>query len=83
MAEAIRTGEMHQLKEIMKNSTEYGMQTFDQALYDLYEEGIINYTQTLAHADSANDVRLMIKLHSNDAKKPLNEGVLEGITLDL
>ena len=83
MAEAIRTGELHQLKDIMKNSTEYGMQTFDQALFSLYEQGIIGYTETLAHADSANDVRLMIKLHSSEARKPLNQGALDGVTLDL
>ena len=83
MADAIRKGEMHQLKEIMKNSSEYGMQTFDQALLNLYEKGIIGYTETLAHADSANDVRLMIKLHSSEAKKPLNDGALDGVTLDL
>ncbi|MCW8994233.1 MAG: ATPase, T2SS/T4P/T4SS family, partial [Psychromonas sp.] len=83
MAEAIRKGEMHQLKEIMKNSSEYGMQTFDQALLDLYNKGVIDYTQTLAHAESANDVRLMIKLHSSADKKPLNDGALDGVTLDL
>ena len=81
MAEAIRKGEMHKLKEIMKNSTEYGMQTFDQALLDLYERGIIGYTETLAHAESANDIRLMIKLHSSDAKKPLNDDAFDGVTL--
>ena len=83
MAEAIRKGEMHELKEIMKNSTEYGMQTFDQALLDLYERGIIGYTETLAHADSANDIRLKIKLHSSEAKKPLNDGALDSVTLGL
>ncbi len=83
MADAIRKGEMHKLKEIMKNSTEYGMQTFDQALLELYERGIIGYTEALAHADSANDIRLMIKLHASEAKKPLNQGALDGVTLDL
>ena len=83
MADAIRKGEMHLLKDIMKNSTEYGMQTFDQALLGLYNEGLIGYTETLAHAESANDVRLMIKLHSSDSKKPLNESALDGVTLDI
>ena len=82
MADAIRKGEMYQLKDIMKKSTEYGMQTFDQALLKLYNAGVISYTETLAHAESANDVRLAIKLHSNESRKPLNDGALDGVTLD-
>ena len=46
----------------MSKSNESGMQTFDQALYQLYAEGSITYEDALAHADSANDLRLMIKL---------------------
>jgi len=63
-ADIIRKGEVHELKELMKKSTEVGMQTFDQALYDLYDSGEITYEDALAHADSANDLRLMIKLKS-------------------
>jgi twitching motility protein PilU len=48
----------------MKRSREIGMQTFDQALFDLYEAGVISYKETLRNADSQNDVRLQIKLHS-------------------
>ena len=81
MAEAIRTGELHLIKDIMKHSAEHGMQTFDQALFNLYERGIIGYTETLAHADSANDVRLMIKLNSTQDKKSLGKGALDGVTL--
>jgi twitching motility protein PilU len=58
----IRKGEVHKLKELMAKSNESGMQTFDQALYQLYAEGSITYEDALAHADSANDLRLMIKL---------------------
>ncbi len=61
-ADIIRKGEVHELKELMKKSTELGMQTFDQALYELYTQGEITYEDALAHADSANDLRLMIKL---------------------
>jgi twitching motility protein PilU len=61
-ADIIRKGEVHKLKELMSKSTETGMQTFDQALYQLYSEGSITYEDALAHADSANDLRLMIKL---------------------
>jgi twitching motility protein PilU len=67
----IRKGEVHEIKEIMKKSTNLGMQTFDQALYELYREGTINYDTALAHADSANDLRLMIKL-SADTNPELN-----------
>lgn len=82
MSEAIRKGELHTLKDIMKNSTEHGMQTFDQALFSLYEQGIIGYTEALAHADSANDVRLMIKLSSSEEQKSYRSSTLDDITLD-
>ncbi len=58
----IRKGEVHSLKELMKKSNEQGMQTFDQALYELFKDGEITYEDALVHADSANDLRLMIKL---------------------
>ncbi|SFF85060.1 PilT/PilU family type 4a pilus ATPase [Neptunomonas qingdaonensis] len=61
----IRKGDIHEIKEVMKKSTNLGMQTFDQALFELYKEGAINYDTALAHADSANDLRLMIKLSSD------------------
>ena len=58
----IRKGEVHKLKELMLKSGELGMQTFDQALYDLYKAGEITYEDALLYADSSNDLRLMIKL---------------------
>ncbi len=63
----IRKGDIHKLKELMKNSTEQGMQTFDQALYNFYASGDISYENAINYADSANEVRLMIKL--GDAEK--------------
>ncbi len=60
----IRKGEVSDLKELMKKSTELGMQTFDQALYEMYDNGEITYEDALLHADSPNDLRLMIKLGS-------------------
>ncbi len=60
----IRKGLVHELKELMKKSNEVGMQTFDQALYELYDNGEITYEDALSHADSPNDLRLMIKLAS-------------------
>ncbi|MEL0586196.1 MAG: PilT/PilU family type 4a pilus ATPase [Candidatus Thiodiazotropha sp. (ex. Lucinoma kazani)] len=79
-AELIRKGEVHKLKELMKRSTEHGMITFDQHLYQLYEEGVISYENALAYADSTNDVRLMIKLGANQTGDSLVDG-LDGITL--
>jgi len=64
MQDLIRKGEIHELKEVIKKSTNLGMQTFDQALYNEYKDGTINYDVALAHADSPNDLRLMIKLNS-------------------
>jgi twitching motility protein PilU len=63
-ADLIRKGDVHALKELMKKSTELGMQTFDQALYALYDAGEITYEDAIKHADSPNDLRLMIKLGS-------------------
>lgn len=61
-SDLIRKGEVHKLKELMKQSREQGMQTFDQALFDLYKAGHISYEDALHSADSKNEVRLMIKL---------------------
>ena len=63
-ADLIRKGEVHELKALMKRSNELGMQTFDQSLYALYSQGEITYEDALSHADSANDLRLLIKLGS-------------------
>jgi twitching motility protein PilU len=61
-SDMIRKGEVHKLKELMKQSREHGMQTFDQALYELYRAGKISYEDALGSADSRNEVRLMVKL---------------------
>jgi twitching motility protein PilU len=66
VSDLIRKGEVHELKALMTKSTEVGMQTFDQGLYNLYQAGEITYDEALNHADSANDLRLMIKLASED-----------------
>ena len=68
-ADLIRKGEVHEIKELMKKSTNVGMQTLDQALFKLFEEGKITYEDALAHADSANDLRLMIKLSAESNPK--------------
>jgi len=65
VADTIRKGEVHKIKEIMTSSAEHGMQTFDKALFELYIDGEISYENAIAHADSKNDLRLMIKMHSD------------------
>ncbi|UCC57168.1 MAG: PilT/PilU family type 4a pilus ATPase [Gammaproteobacteria bacterium] len=65
----IRKGEVHKLKELMKQSGQQGMITFDQALFQLYKAGEITYDDALHYADSANEVRLMVKLDSGDVDK--------------
>ncbi|MGE0082176.1 MAG: PilT/PilU family type 4a pilus ATPase [Thiohalomonadaceae bacterium] len=62
VAELILRGEVHGIKELMKKSTEHGMRTFDQALYELFRQGHITEQEALRNADSANEVRIMIKL---------------------
>ena len=62
VAGLIQTGDVLEIKEIMKKSRDTGMQTFDQALFDLYEAGSIGYEDALRNADSVNDLRLQIKL---------------------
>ena len=64
VSDLIRKGDVHKLKELMKSSRELGMQTFDQALFDLYKQGKISYDDAINSADSKNEVRLMIKLGS-------------------
>lgn len=63
IAEYIRKGEVHLIKELMAKSTELGMQTLDQSLVKAYKEGLIDKEEALRFADSANDVRLKIKMH--------------------
>jgi twitching motility protein PilU len=74
----IRKGEVHKLKDLMKRSNQQGMKTFDQALYELYREGEITQDDALHYADSANEVRLMIKLKDSEVD---SSSALDGITL--
>ena len=67
VADLIFKGEVHSLKEVMAKSREQGMQTFDQALFDLYENGAISYEDALRNADSVNELRLAIKLRGKGA----------------
>jgi twitching motility protein PilU len=82
MADLIRKGEIHQMKPLMAKSNQQGMKTFDQALYELYRNGDITYEDAINHADSANELRLMIKLgESKGADVESMSASLEGITL--
>jgi twitching motility protein PilU len=62
------------IKEIMAKSNRLGMNTFDQALFDLYETGVIAYEEALRNADSKNEVRLRIKLESKRADAMRKDG---------
>src|SRR4051812_3494457 len=74
----IRDGEVNRLKEVMKESTNLGMKTFDQALFELFQAGEISYEDALRYADSANEVRLRIKLAQGGDAKTLSAG-LDGV----
>jgi len=75
IADLIFKGEVGAIKEVMKKSRELGMQTFDQALFDLFEEGRISYEDALRNADSVNDLRLNIKLNSKRSERDLTRGL--------
>jgi len=74
ISDLIFKGEVHQLKEVMARSTRLGMKTFDQALFDLFEEGKISYEDALRNADSRNELRLRIKLESKREFKSGDDG---------
>jgi twitching motility protein PilU len=82
ISDLIFKGQVHEIKEVMKKSRELGMQTFDQALFDLFEADRISYEDALRNADSVNDLRLAIKLQGKDAsnrdlgKNTSNLGIL-------
>ena len=73
ISEMILKGNFHSIKEIMQKSRELGMCTFDQALYELYNKGYIGYDEAIRNADSANGLRLQIKL-SGDRREPADGG---------
>jgi twitching motility protein PilU len=68
ISDLIFKGDVSEVKEIMKKSRQAGMQTFDQALFDMYEKNLITFEDALRNADSLNDLRLQIKLNSQRAK---------------
>lgn len=79
VGELIKKGDIGGIKEAMAKAKDMGMQTFDQALFELYKQQRINYADALHHADSPNDLRLMIKLRNNEQQ---GAGFLQGVTID-
>lgn len=77
ISDLIFKGDVHEIKEIVGRSRELGMQTFDQSLFDLHEQGEISYEDALRNADSVNDLRLKIKLDSKAAHDRDNSSGLD------
>ena len=75
ISDLIFKGDVHEIKNVMARSRELGMQTFDQALFDLYEADLITYEDALRNADSVNDLRLKIKLEGKHAKEDRGSGM--------
>jgi len=83
MSDLIRKGEIHKMKALMAKSQQAGMRTFDQSLYALYKEGQITYEDAVNHADSANELRLMIKLgEAKGGDADAMSASLDGITIE-
>ncbi len=76
ISDLIFKGEVHEIKSVMAKSREMGMVTFDQALFDLYEAGLISYEDAMRNADSMNELRLQIKLHGQETK---DKDIMSGI----
>ena len=74
IADLILKGEVTKIKEVMAKSNRLGMKTFDQSLFELYEDGMITYESALRYADSKNEIRLKIKLESKREFKQMDEG---------
>jgi len=81
MSDLIFKGKIHGMKELISKSNEYGMQTFDQALFTLFDQKMITYEDALRNADSVNDLRLRIKLEGAESKKQDVSKDLGGLTM--
>jgi twitching motility protein PilU len=80
ISDLIAKGDVGGIKAIMAKSRELGMQTFDQALFDLYNKGRISYDEALKNADSVNEVRLKIKLARENSDEDLNEDLASDLS---
>ena len=81
ISDLIFNGDVHQIKELMKKSRELGMQTFDQALFDLVDAEKISVEDALRNADSVNDLRLAIKLHGKNSQGADTDAAIEGLDI--
>ena len=81
ISDLIFNGEVHQIKELMKKSRELGMQTFDQALFDLVEADKISVEDALRNADSVNDLRLALKLHGKNGQAFDHAAAIQGLNI--
>ena len=81
IADLIFNGDVHQIKELMKKSRELGMQTFDQALFDLVENDKISVEDALRNADSVNDLRLALKLHGSQSQGAGLESAIQNLDI--
>ena len=81
ISDLIFNGDVHQIKELMKKSRELGMQTFDQALFDLVESDKISFEDALRNADSVNDLRLALKLQGKNAQATDRDASIEGLDI--
>ncbi len=82
ISDLILKGEVHEIKAIMAKSRELGMQTFDQALFDLQQADKISYEEALRNADSVNELRLKIKLEGKDSKESDKMAGLDHLSLE-
>jgi len=82
VADLIEKGKVSEIKDLMKRSGEHGMQTFDQSVFKLYKEGQISYEDALKNADSANEVRLMIKLDAETSIQAEKEQETNELSLE-
>ncbi|MDT8408746.1 MAG: PilT/PilU family type 4a pilus ATPase [Wenzhouxiangellaceae bacterium] len=80
--EKIRKGKVEEIKQLMKDSTHHGMITFDQSLLKLYQDGLISYEEAVRHADSANEVRLAVKLSEGGDAESLSNRLRDVSLLD-
>lgn len=81
ISDLIFNGDVHQIKELMKKSRELGMQTFDQALFDLVESDKISVEDALRNADSVNDLRLALKLHGSQPQDAGLESAIQNLDI--
>ncbi|MDT8363451.1 MAG: PilT/PilU family type 4a pilus ATPase [Nitrosomonas sp.] len=81
ISDLIFKGNVHEIKEIMKKSSEQGMQTFDMALFEHYENGLISYEDAMRNADSMNELRLQIKLNGAEARQSNTSNSIAQMTI--